>query len=294
MTETRNPLEKYAALPSEALLRVVSLPGIPRGELTRDLFTLYEQAKKPFGKNPFFRLQLRGDEIIGSTLQDAILMAQVVAEKGWRTALPRDFSNPRVLQMAKDKHYFDSVALILRGPTGKWYDERAKAFVQELEEQVDIFHLETEPALVTNLKIVPSNDLENGYGFRFIPLVENKFNVVYSTAFLSNKNGWRFNEQDKNGAPILLGPNKEDGSRVNYTSDSRVSRFCLDGGSSLDSDWGGFGDSSELGRVPLFFADEVGAKKISDVLQAQQKSELLQRLGETREHLADLERELGQ
>lgn len=291
MTNETNIQGKYFFV-DNSVGNIVSLPAIPSGEFAGDVYALYEKAKAQFGKNPNFSLQLRDGEIIRSTLQDSVLMAQAVAELGLRTALPSDFKDKRVLQMAKGSHYFDSCAVVLRGPTARWYDERAKGFVEDLEQQVDVSKLEKTPALVAGLKVVPADDLGTGYGFRFVPSQGDKFNVVYSDTLLPKFNKHHFTEQDENSLPLYL--DRENGERANYTSDSRASRFSLGRNLSLGSLWDRFDSFGDDGRVPLFVADAVGSPKISELLQARQRNELLTRLGDARKYLEQLEAELKQ
>ena len=253
-------LEEFVFVPRRNE-NAVEVPSKITGEFAVSVYKAYQEAKKEFQDNPYFKLELKNDELIHSTLQDSALINQIIAQYGIRTLLPQDLRDMRIADMIKGKHYVNVVALILRGSNAKIYDERTKNIIVQLEERVDVSRLDKEPALITNLKVVPSNDIKNGgYGFTFVPLIGDNFNVVYSDKFLLKYRGWKFNSFDENGLPEGLNQNG-DGKFTNYTEDSRLSRAYLGDVANLYSGWSSLDGSSDGGRVVVVSDAAGGATK---------------------------------
>ena len=242
----------------------VEVPSKITGEFAVSVYKAYQEAKKEFQDNPYFKLELKNDELIHSTLQDSALINQIIAQYGIRTLLPQDLRDMRIADMIKGKHYVDAVALVLRGPNAKIYDDKVRNIIFQLEEGVDVSRLDKEPALVTNLKVVPSNDITNGgYGFTFAPLIGDNFNVVYSDKLLLKYREWKFNSFDENGLPEGLNQNN-DGRFINYTGDSRLSGLCLGRYFNLYSGWGVLDDLDANGRVVVVDAEGVVPKNLEN------------------------------
>jgi hypothetical protein len=286
MTRNQSTHGQFTVLP-RGTWNVIQTPSFITGKFAEAVFPDYQrEVSESFPNNPFFKLEMRDGELVHSTLQDALLIGKVLRKYGARVLLPSDLHDDmRVPGMINGKHYVDRAGLVLRGPEARLYDKRAKNIVEALEnrKEIDVKRLKEEPALVTDLKVVPA---EGGYGFVFVPAGE-KLNVVYSKTFLPEYGGKKFNSFDEHGVQTDFA---DGGVFTNYTNDSRVSRFVLYCDWDSSSDWSRFDDSGADGRVVV--ADAVGGAKISDVLKRQQRSELLRRVSAARQHLADLEQQL--
>ncbi|MBI2451671.1 hypothetical protein HYV50_01170 [Candidatus Pacearchaeota archaeon] len=151
-------LADFVFLPKEAG-NTVQLPDKITGDLVSVVYRDYRRAREQFGNNLYFKLELQGNELVGSTLQDSALINQIVSQYGVRTLLPSDLQDMRIAEMIKRKHYVDTLGIVLRGSTAKIYDEREKNIFEYLGERVDVTRLEKTPALVTNLRVIPTDDL---------------------------------------------------------------------------------------------------------------------------------------
>ncbi|MBI2451670.1 hypothetical protein HYV50_01165 [Candidatus Pacearchaeota archaeon] len=94
----------------------------------------------------------------------------------------------------------------------------------------------------------------------FVPLVGNKFKVVYSDKLLLKYRERKFNGFDENGLPDDSLSKKGEGIFTNWTGDSRVSRLYLGRYLDVYSSSGNLADSYDDGRVVLT-ADEFGVPK---------------------------------
>ena len=225
---------------------IVQTPTFLAGELGRAVFKEYvERRASVYGSNPNLSLELKRGVVVGSSFFDVTLTNQILEQiKGARTALPVDLSNPRVLEMIREKHYSASQALVLRSVEDAQYS-RNNRLAGALAEHIDAARLSKEPALMHgfDLKCLPED--KEGYGLIVVP--NEDFTVHYDGRLLHKWNGYKFDSADEIGLPIGL--NKTKGERTWFTREVGLSGLNLNRYLDLSSDWHNLALSDSDGRV---------------------------------------------
>lgn len=293
MTERQPTMKDLIFVPRGLETSLVTSGSFITGRAAEAIYAEHQRAKKEqFNDNSLFQLKLQNGELVGSTLQDAALVNQIISQYGGRVLLPSDLHNDMTVpNKIKDRHYVDKLAIIARGPQAQLYDERGQNIAETLEarDEIDVNRLKDEPALITGFRIAPASE---GYGFVFQAPQEGELKVVYSDKFHQSWHNKRFNNFDENGVPTDFA---EDGRFRNYTGEKppRVSGFGLSRNWDSDSGWDRFDGSNENGRVVSYSA-EGGAPDFSRVLKQEERSELLEQIYETRQKLESFEKQLRQ
>ena len=273
-TQTRNDLSLYIFLPggTSKLVLSHSIPSVEFGQALYNAVT--NRINTPIneggygGNDRFGVYRTDNGELTGSNLFMQILVDNMLAPFGARTALPVDLADDGVLRAVKDKFYVDSRALVLRG-SGECYEINIPIFEGLAEHVGDL----STPVLVLGLTVLPWSEDEKGYGLKIVPADD--FQSIQDDRLNPKWKEYKFDCTDSIGLPVGL--DKKKGNRTWYTSDQQLSRLCLDRGLDVNSDDGDLADSYGDGRV-VIASSETGAPNLDRILDAKSKNELLQGL----------------
>nr|AQS33370.1 hypothetical protein [uncultured archaeon]AQS34151.1 hypothetical protein [uncultured archaeon] len=263
---------------------VVLTPSFLVGETGRRIYDAYRKhITENFPENENFQLRLEGNEVVEANVNDANIIDQVVRPFGGRVSLPKDWDE-EFMQMTDNKHYTIANALVFR-TLQDGYEPKNDRITQALAEHIDVERALREPGMITGFNFVPNQD--ESYGFIAVPA--QRFHVHYDERFLGKYNGLKFDNTDDKGMPLHL--DKQNGKRVWSTRDDGISGFDLNRSRGLLSSGYVLSYSYGTGRV-VVVAAEGGALDLSEVLETQQRSELLGRLENARTYIQNLEESL--
>jgi hypothetical protein len=248
---------------------LVLTPNFPTGDFADFVFDRYSTARDKMGEaKKYFKVEQRGQELVGSTWFDATLMGEVFVELGLRAPTPADLAHPWLLEAVRGKHYVVANAAVLRSVEDS-YDSKNNELARSFADHVN---LSRGPALISGYRFVPSSS-DKGYGLLVVPA--QNFRVVQDDRLNSKWHGYKFDEVDSEGLPLHL--DRENGTRTWYTRDNGLSRFVLGSDLVLSSGWGDLDDSYPGGRVASFGGGAAARENYAQELRTlveKKKSEL--------------------
>ncbi|MBI2452205.1 hypothetical protein HYV50_03970 [Candidatus Pacearchaeota archaeon] len=249
MVNASELLSKYEFHSASERMRI-ELPAIPTGELARDLNAIYCAAvRERFGDSKYLIADENNHGFVGNNLFKAFFGDEVFSPIGLRMPTLADLGDKRILEMVYREYYVIPTGVVLRG-TDVCYEKNI-GIANELTEIVKGkgFNLK-EPVLINGLRVEPWVKDEEEYGLRLVP-IEEKFEIIEDERLSERFNRRRFEKTDEKGLPLKAKLEKNEGSRVWYTSDARLSRLYLSGDLNVDSDGENLASSGDGGRVVL-------------------------------------------
>ncbi len=248
---------KFEGKPLIELPEVIPVANYLTGDFGKEALGEYkERASEDYNNNRYLTVLNFQDNVVkGSNPFAVILMNQVLAQEGIRTATPADLELILRTNALNLRNQYEDSALVLRST-----DDPNKYLAKDLEQQLKARGKVKYPLMIplTSLELI--NDDNSNYKLTF-KLRESSV-IIYASQLAHENNGKRFSETDEQGLPIF----DLSGSRILYTRDSGLSRLGLGGNLGLGSLWDGLDDSSAGGRVVAVRGEATRADLKADLI----------------------------
>ncbi len=200
-----------------------------------------ERASEDYNNNRYLTVLNFQDNVVkGSNPFAVVLMNQVLAQEGIRTATPVDLGLILKTGAFDLRSQYEDVALVLRGTDGP-NSYLAKDLEYQLKTRGEVQY----PLMIplASLELEKDNSSNSLYGLVF--KLKEDSELISAPQLVDENNGRRFSETNEQGLPIF----DLSGSRILYTRDSGLSRLLLSRGLDLYSYWDDLDNSGAGGRV---------------------------------------------